>query len=200
MQPDVAIVGAGYVGMPLAKVFADAGKSVVLIDVDDAVVDGINRGESHIPDVPSGELKRLVDDERITVLENTRFNPGETKNDPEFARELADGCDLYVDDAFGSAHRAHASTAGMIQFFSQAAAGLLMNQELKYLGKATSDPDRPCVALLGGAVPEHFCDVQRGMLQRALLRNQGNVSAAARALGVDPSTLYRKRERYGLKG
>ena len=67
MQPDVAIVGAGYVGMPLAKVFADAGKSVVLVDVDDAVVDGINRGESHIPDVPSGELKRLVDDERISA-------------------------------------------------------------------------------------------------------------------------------------
>jgi UDP-N-acetyl-D-glucosamine dehydrogenase len=70
MQPDVAIVGAGYVGMPLAKVFADAGKSVVLVDVDDAVVDGINRGESHIPDVPSGELKRLVDDERISATSN----------------------------------------------------------------------------------------------------------------------------------
>ncbi|MFL6029865.1 MAG: nucleotide sugar dehydrogenase [Gaiellaceae bacterium] len=67
MQPDVAIVGAGYVGMPLAKVFADAGKGVVLVDVDDAVVDGINRGESHIPDVPSGELKRLVDEERVSA-------------------------------------------------------------------------------------------------------------------------------------
>jgi UDP-N-acetyl-D-glucosamine dehydrogenase len=67
MKPEVAIVGAGYVGMPLAQVFADAGKSVVLIDVDQKVVDGINRGESHIGDVPSGELKRLVEDGRVSA-------------------------------------------------------------------------------------------------------------------------------------
>jgi UDP-N-acetyl-D-glucosamine dehydrogenase len=67
MKPDVAIVGAGYVGMPLAQVFADAGKNVVLIDVDADVVEGINRGESHIPDVPSGHLKKLVDDGRVSA-------------------------------------------------------------------------------------------------------------------------------------
>ena len=67
MKPDIAIIGAGYVGMPLAQVFADAGKKVVLIDVDQTIVDGINRGESHIDDVPSGELKKLVDDERVTA-------------------------------------------------------------------------------------------------------------------------------------
>jgi UDP-N-acetyl-D-glucosamine dehydrogenase len=65
MKPDIAIIGAGYVGMPLAQVFADAGKKVVLIDVDQTIVDGINRGESHIDDVPSDELKKLVDDERV---------------------------------------------------------------------------------------------------------------------------------------
>ena len=67
MKPDIAIIGAGYVGMPLAQVFADAGKRVVLIDVDQTIVDGINRGESHIDDVPSGELKKLVDDERVAA-------------------------------------------------------------------------------------------------------------------------------------
>jgi UDP-N-acetyl-D-glucosamine dehydrogenase len=67
MKPDVAIVGAGYVGMPLARVFAEGGKTVVVIDVDPAVVDGINRGESHIGDVPSGQLKPLVDDGRLTA-------------------------------------------------------------------------------------------------------------------------------------
>ncbi|HMI29159.1 MAG TPA: nucleotide sugar dehydrogenase [Gaiellaceae bacterium] len=67
MKPEVAIVGAGYVGMPLARVFADAGKKVVLIDVDQSIVDGVNRGESHIDDVPSGELKKLVADERVTA-------------------------------------------------------------------------------------------------------------------------------------
>jgi UDP-N-acetyl-D-glucosamine dehydrogenase len=67
MKPDVAIIGAGYVGMPLARVFADAGKRVLLIDVDQRIVDGLNRGESHIDDVPSGELKKLVDADRVTA-------------------------------------------------------------------------------------------------------------------------------------
>jgi phosphoglycerate kinase len=85
------------------------------------------------------------------LLENLRFHLEEEKNDPEFAKKLAALCDVYVNDAFGSAHRAHASTEGMIRFVPQAAAGLLMEQELKYLGMATRNPARPCVAILGGA-------------------------------------------------
>ncbi|MGA2270185.1 MAG: phosphoglycerate kinase [Bryobacteraceae bacterium] len=87
----------------------------------------------------------------VLLLENLRFHPEEEKNDPEFARKLAALCDIYVDDAFGSSHRAHASTEGMIRFVPQAAAGLLMDKELKYLGMATTNPARPCVAILGGA-------------------------------------------------
>ena len=87
----------------------------------------------------------------LLLLENLRFHPEEEKNDPEFSRKLAALADIYVNDAFGSAHRAHASTEGMVRFMPQAAAGLLMEQELKYLGMATSHPERPCVAILGGA-------------------------------------------------
>ena len=87
----------------------------------------------------------------VLLLENLRFHPEEEKNDPEFARKLAALCDVYVNDAFGSAHRAHASTEGMVQFVPVAAAGLLMEQELKYLGMAVTNPERPCVAILGGA-------------------------------------------------
>ncbi len=87
----------------------------------------------------------------VLLLENLRFHPEEEKNDPEFARKLASLCDLYVNDAFGSAHRAHASTEGMIKLVPKAAAGLLMEAELKYLGMATTNPARPCVAILGGA-------------------------------------------------
>jgi phosphoglycerate kinase len=87
----------------------------------------------------------------VVLLENLRFHAEEEKNDPEFAKRLAALCDVYVNDAFGSAHRAHASTEGMIRFVAQAAAGLLMEQELKYLGMATRNPERPCVAILGGA-------------------------------------------------
>ncbi len=87
----------------------------------------------------------------ILLLENLRFHKEEEKNDPEFSKQLASLCDLYVNDAFGSAHRAHASTAGMIAYVPQAAAGLLMEKELEYLGMATTNPPRPCVAILGGA-------------------------------------------------
>jgi phosphoglycerate kinase len=87
----------------------------------------------------------------VLLLENLRFHAEEEKNDPGFSRQLAALCDLYVNDAFGSAHRAHASTVGMIAFVPHAAAGLLMEQELKYLTMATRNPARPCVAILGGA-------------------------------------------------
>lgn len=87
----------------------------------------------------------------VLLLENLRFHAEEEKNDAAFSKQLASLCDVYVNDAFGSAHRAHASTVGMIQFVPKAAAGLLMDKELEYLGKATKDPQRPCVAILGGA-------------------------------------------------
>ena len=88
-------------------------------------------------------------DKRVFI--RVDFNVPLQKNDPEFARKLAALCDVYVNDAFGSAHRAHASTEGMVQFVPVAAAGLLMEQELKYLGMAVTNPERPCVAILGGA-------------------------------------------------
>jgi phosphoglycerate kinase len=87
----------------------------------------------------------------VLLLENLRFHPEEEKNDPAFSKKLAALCDLYVNDAFGSAHRAHASTVGMIAFVPKAAAGLLMEKELEYLTMATTDPARPSVAILGGA-------------------------------------------------
>src|ERR1035438_8165529 len=87
----------------------------------------------------------------VLLLENLRFHPEEEKNDPGFAKKLAALCDLYVNDAFGSAHRAHASTEGMIRFVPKAAAGLLMEAELKYLGMVTTNPARAGVAILGGA-------------------------------------------------
>src|ERR1700730_7166213 len=87
----------------------------------------------------------------VLLLENLRFHPEEEKNDPAFSRKLARLCDTYVNDAFGSAHRAHASTVGMIAFVKQAAAGLLMDKELEYLTKVTRNPARPCTAILGGA-------------------------------------------------
>ena len=87
----------------------------------------------------------------VLLLENLRYHAEEEANDPVFSEKLAKLCDVYVNDAFGSAHRAHASTVGMIQFVKQAAAGLLMDKELQYMGMVTTNPARPCVAILGGA-------------------------------------------------
>jgi phosphoglycerate kinase len=98
-------------------------------------------------------LRELLDDARLRVLENTRFNPGETKNDPEFARELADGNDLYVNDAFGSAHRAHSSTEAVAHILP-AYAGLLLLAELEHLGRLLGDVERPFVLIAGGAKVE----------------------------------------------
>ncbi len=98
-------------------------------------------------------LAAALGDNRVTVLENTRFSPGETKNDPAFARELADGCDLFVDDAFGSAHRAHASTVGVAELLP-AYAGLLLLDELRHLGRLLGDVERPFVIVSGGAKVE----------------------------------------------
>jgi len=87
----------------------------------------------------------------VLLLENLRFHPQEETNDQEFAKQLAALADVYINDAFGSAHRAHASTVGMVSYVPLAAAGLLMDRELEWLGRVIHNPERPCVALLGGA-------------------------------------------------
>ena len=111
-------------------------------------------------------LRSLLPDARIEVLENTRFHPGETKNDPEFARELAQGCDLFVNDAFGSAHRAHASTVGVAQFLP-AYAGLLLLAELEHLGRLLGDVERPFLLVTGGAKVEDKLGVLKNLGGRA---------------------------------
>jgi phosphoglycerate kinase len=111
-------------------------------------------------------LRRLIEDERVRVLENTRFDPGETKNDSETARGLAEGMDLYVNDAFGSAHRAHASTEAVAHLLP-AYAGLLMLEELDHLGRLLGDVERPFVLVAGGAKVEDKLGVLRHLGGRA---------------------------------
>jgi phosphoglycerate kinase len=111
-------------------------------------------------------LRSLLDDERVRLLENVRFNPGETENDPEYARELAELADLYVNDAFGSAHRAHASTEGVARLLP-AYAGLLLERELEELGGLLESPERPFVAVLGGAKVEDKIGVLNSLGERA---------------------------------
>ena len=114
----------------------------------------------------AARLRELLPDERVQVLENTRFDPGETKNEERFARELADGCDFYVDDAFGSAHRAHASTEAVAHLLP-AYAGLLLLAELEHLGRLLGEVARPFVLVSGGAKVEDKLGVLRNLGGRA---------------------------------
>jgi len=111
---------------------------------------------------------KALRDQDVLLLENVRYHPEEETNDPEFSRHLAALSDgLFVCDAFGSAHRAHASVVGITRFVRQAAAGLLMEKELTYLGKALSNPDRPFVAVLGGAKVSDKIEVVRNLMKLA---------------------------------
>ena len=103
----------------------------------------------------------------VLLLENLRFHPEEEKNDEEFAKQLASLCDVYVNDAFGAAHRAHASTAGITSHVSQAAAGLLMQKELDYLG-SYHEPEHPFVAILGGAKVSDKIPVINALIDRGV--------------------------------
>src|ERR1700740_2718335 len=133
-----------------------------------------------------GQSKALRDGE-VLVLENVRFHPEEEKNNEGFSKQLAALCDgVFVCDAFGSAHRAHASVVGITRFVQQAAAGLLMEKELAYLGKAISNPTRPFVAILGGAKVSDKIEVVENLMKiaDALLIGGGMAYAFLKAQGV----------------
>src|SRR5947209_11530926 len=118
-----------------------------------------------IGDEAREKVEQLKDGD-VLLLENLRFHKEEEKNDDAFARELASLCDLYVNDAFGTAHRAHASTAGITKYVERAAAGLLMEKELEYLGRALENPERPFVAILGGAKVSDKIPVINSLISR----------------------------------
>jgi phosphoglycerate kinase len=111
---------------------------------------------------------RELKDGDVLLLENLRFHPEEEKNDDGFSKQLAGLCDLYVNDAFGTAHRAHASTAGITRHVSKAAAGLLMEKELDYLGRAINHPEHPFVAILGGAKVSDKIPVINALVDRGV--------------------------------
>ena len=123
----------------------------------------------------------------VLLLENLRFHAEEEENDPAFAKQLAALADLYVNDAFGSAHRAHASTEGITRFVPQAAAGYLMKKELDYLGEALANPKRPFVAVIGGSKVSSKIDVIKSLLPRVdkLLIGGGMTYTFLKAQGLE---------------
>ena len=142
------LILASHLGRPKGKVNPE----MSLKPVAERLAKLLGRPVKMAPDCIGPEVEAMKPKPgEVLLLENLRFHPEEEKNDPGFSRKLAALCDVYVNDAFGSAHRAHASTVGMIAFVPQAAAGLLMEKELQYLTMATTNPARPSIAILGGA-------------------------------------------------
>ena len=143
-----ALILASHLGRPKGK----PNPEMSLAPVAARLSELLKKPVAMAPDCVGPAVKAMLPNPgEVLLLENLRFHPEEEKNDPGFSRELASLCDIYVNDAFGSAHRAHASTVGMIAFVKQAAAGLLMEKELEFLTRATKNPEHPCVAILGGA-------------------------------------------------
>jgi len=125
--------------------------------------------EDCIGDAAKSKVSSL-ENGQVLLLENLRFHSEEEKNEEGFARQLASLCDVYVNDAFGAAHRAHASTVGITKFVKQAAAGLLMERELEYLGRVISNPEHPFVAILGGAKVSDKLPVIKALIDRKVDR------------------------------
>jgi phosphoglycerate kinase len=146
--------------------------------------------EEAVAEIPNGGL---------LLLENLRFHAGETKNDPGFARELASMSDVYVNDAFGTAHRAHASTVGIAGLVKEKAAGLLLKEELENLAKAFSNPARPVVAIFGGAKVSDKLRVLRNILDRmnVMLIGGGMANTFVRAEGAATGTSKIEEEMLG---
>jgi phosphoglycerate kinase len=150
--------------LPTLQLLLERGAAEVVVCSHLGRPNGVDPGLSLKP--VEARLRELLPDERIRVLENTRFNAGETKNDQGFARELAEGRDLYVNDAFGSAHRAHASTEAVAHLLP-AYAGLLLERELDELGTLLGDIQRPFVLISGGAKVDDKLGVLRNLGGRA---------------------------------
>jgi phosphoglycerate kinase len=150
----------------------------------------LNRPVKLAPDCVGPETEALVKAARfgdIVLLENLRFHPEEEKNDPMFAKSLADLAELYVNDAFGAAHRAHASTEGMAKYFLTPAAGLLMEKEITFLSKVTENPQPPFVAIIGGAKISDKLGVIRNLLPKVnrLLLGGGVIFNFYKAQGLE---------------
>ena len=161
---------------PVAAKLAEllGGKHEVIL-TDDCVGDGVKK-----------QVKELKDGQ-VVVLENLRFHKEEEANDEAFARELASLADVYVNDAFGTAHRAHASTAGMVPFVKEKAAGFLMRKEIEYLGKVLKNPEKPFVAILGGSKVSDKIKVIESLLPKvdALLIGGAMAYTFLKAQGVE---------------
>jgi len=168
VQHRAKVILASHLGRPKGK--PEDKKKLTLLPVAERLSELLAQDVILADDCVGDGVKKLVKDLKegqVLLLENLRFHPDEEANDEAFSRELAALCDVWVNDAFGTAHRAHASTAGMARFVKEKAAGFLIQRELDYLGKALGKPAKPFVALLGGAKVSDKIKINENLLAKA---------------------------------
>jgi phosphoglycerate kinase len=192
------IVLASHLGRPGGQKLA----KYSLAPVRDYLQRRLNQAVVLAPDCVGAEVEQVVRDEqhRIVLLENLRFHKEEEKNDEGFSRALASLADVYVDDAFGAAHRAHASIAGMTAFIQAKAAGLLMQKELDYLSPLLAQPEKPFVTILGGAKVSDKIGVIKNLLPKisALLIGGGMAYTFLKATDIAVGKSLVEQDKLGL--
>jgi phosphoglycerate kinase len=203
----------------IKKIIADGGKTILmshlgrpkgkvnpkytLKPVADRLAQLLGQDVKFAPDCIGAEVEKLANDLKsgeVLLLENLRFHPEEEANDPVFAEKLAKVADIYVNDAFGSAHRAHASTEGVTKFIKSAVSGYLMQKELDYLGSALSVPVRPYCAILGGAKISGKIDVINNIIDKVdtLIIGGGMAYTFFKAMGYEIGTSLLEAEKVDL--
>ena len=164
LDKGASLIVASHLGRPKGKPNPSMSLQPVAVRLAELIERPVAMGPEAASEAAATQAAALSSGQ-VLLLENLRFHPGEEANDPRFAQRLASLCDVYVNDAFGAAHRAHASTAGMVPLVGHSAAGLLMQKELKYLTMAVEQPAHPYLAIIGGAKISGKIDVIQNLLR-----------------------------------
>jgi phosphoglycerate kinase len=179
-----ALILCSHLGRPKGERKSEMSLKPVAEKLSELLDVRVNLAEDCIGE-QAAEMKKNLQPGEVLLLENLRYHKGETDNDPEFARELSENCELYVNDAFGTAHRAHASTEGVTKYIDECVAGYLIEKEIEYLDGAVNNPKRPLIAILGGAKISGKIDVIKNLFDKvdALIIGGGMVYTFYKAKG-----------------
>lgn len=167
IEQGARVILASHLGRPKGERVDKYSLRPVAVHLSQVLNRPVAFAEDCVGEVAESKVNALTDGD-VLLLENLRFHAEEEKNDDNFAKQLASLCDVYVNDAFGTAHRAHASTVGITHHVSQAAAGFLMEKELEYLGRVVNSPEHPFVAILGGAKVSDKIPVINALIERGV--------------------------------
>ncbi|SEM85198.1 phosphoglycerate kinase [Candidatus Frackibacter sp. WG12] len=199
IKEDAKVILMAHLGRPGGEPKAD----LRLDPVAKELANLLNKTVYKTDETVGAEAKKAIsqmEDGDVVLLENTRFNPGEKKNDPEFAKQLGELADIYVNDAFGATHRAHASTAGVTKYVDEAVMGFLIQNELETMGQAIENPDKPFVAIIGGAKVSGKIGVIETFLDKvdALLIGGGMANTFLAAKGYETGDSLVEEEKIDL--